>query len=40
MPFENLSLSGFRTVMEIDTFGTFVVLKAVFQLAMKDRVSF
>ena len=23
--------------MEIDTFGTFIVSKAVFQLAMKDR---
>lgn len=36
-PFENLSLNAFRTVMEIDTFGTFIVSKAVYMMAMKDK---
>lgn len=35
--FENLSLNAFRTVMEIDTFGSFIVAKAAYTIVMKEH---
>lgn len=35
--FDNLSVNAFKTVMEIDAFGTFIVSKAVFTHAMKKN---
>lgn len=37
LPFSKMSLNAFRTVHEIDTFGTFNVTKAVFTEWMKDH---
>lgn len=34
-PFDKLTANGFKTVMEIDTMGTFNVSKAVYELSMK-----
>ena len=36
-PFESLSYNAFRTVMEIDTFGTFNASKVVYEMAFKNR---
>jgi len=37
LPFSKMSLNAFRTVHEIDTFGTFNVTKSVFTEWMKDH---
>jgi len=36
-PLENMSFNAFKTVIEIDTLGTFNVSKVVFEKAMKDK---